>query len=151
MLEIVTPMDYTLPKRSGKVSLDLSKVAPQVGRMVARLKDDREEREKRLQSALGIIGDEALDLEKLKKKIAESRTTWLVAELVEKLASRYQSPPAPGEFSVIATDGSHIDIDRHRSTRCYLINVGSVTLRYGAEADAALESSPACMPTMKTW
>ncbi|MCH8864123.1 MAG: DNA double-strand break repair nuclease NurA [Chloroflexi bacterium] len=124
------------------MSLDLSKVAPQVSQMVARLKDDREEREKRLQSALGIIGDEALDLEKLTKKIAESRTTWLVAELVEKLASRYEAPLTPDEFSVIATDGSHIDVDRHRSTRCYLINVGSATLRYGVDPDAVLESSP---------
>ncbi|MEE8420714.1 MAG: DNA double-strand break repair nuclease NurA [Dehalococcoidales bacterium] len=124
------------------MSLDLSKVAPPVGRMVARLKDDRVEREKRLRSALGIIGDEALDLERLKKKIIESRTTWLVAELVEKPANRYQEPSSPDDFSVIATDGSHIDVDRHRSTRCFLINVGSVTLRYGADPEAVLESSP---------
>lgn len=124
------------------MSLDLSRVVPQVGRMVSRLRDDREEREKRLQSALEIVGDEALDLEKLQSKIAASRTTWLVAGLVEKLASRHPPPPAPADFSVIAADGSHIDVDRHRSTRCYLINVGSAVLRYGAEPDAALESSP---------
>ncbi len=124
------------------MSLDLSRVAPQVGRMVSRLRDDREEREKRLQSAMEVINDGALDLEKLQRKAAESRTTWLVAGLVEKLASRHPAPPVPDEFSVIAADGSHIDVDRHRSARCYLINVGSAVLRYGAEPDAALESSP---------
>jgi hypothetical protein len=124
------------------VSLDLTKVAAQVSDMVARLRDGREEREKRLRYALEVMGDEALDLEDLKKKIAASRTTWLVADLVEKLASRHEPPPAPPDFTVIATDGSHIEVDRHRSARCYLINIGSVALRYGSTPDADLASQP---------
>jgi GNAT superfamily N-acetyltransferase len=42
----------------------------------------------------------------------------------------------------VATDGSNIDVDRHKSTRCYLINIGSVVLGYGAQPGARLESSP---------
>ncbi|MFC2022376.1 DNA double-strand break repair nuclease NurA, partial [Chloroflexota bacterium] len=38
--------------------------------------------------------------------------------------------------------GSHIDVDRHRSTRCYLINIGSVVLHYGADPSAVLDSFP---------
>ena len=124
------------------MSLDLTKVAAQVGNMVARLKDGREERQKRLQYALDIVGNEAIDLEDLKKKIAASKTTWLVADLVDRLAGHYGAPSTPAEFTVIATDGSHIDVDRHRSTRCYLINIGSAIIHYGTVPGADLESFP---------
>jgi hypothetical protein len=110
--------------------------------MVLRLKEGRAERQQRLQYAQQVFGDEAIDLERLKKKIAVSRTTWLVAELTEGLNRRYPQPPIPAEFNVLATDGSHIDVDRHRATRCYLINIGAVALKYGREPDAMLDSTP---------
>jgi len=125
------------------VALDLNKVAPQIGGMVARLKADRDEKEKRLQYALGVAGDEAIDLDKLKKKVRQSKTTWLVADLVEGIANHYPTPPTPADFTVLATDGSHIDVDRHRSTRCYLINIGAAVLHYGDNPDAVLASYPA--------
>jgi hypothetical protein len=124
------------------VSLDLTKIASQAVNMVTRLKDGRAERQQRLDYARQIFGDEAIDLEKLKRKIAASRTTWLVAELADSLSERFPAPPLPAGFSVLATDGSHIDVDRHRSTRCYLINIGAVALKYGDETDAMLDSVP---------
>jgi len=124
------------------MSLDLSKVAAQVGGMVSRLKDDLEGRRQRLSLALNTMQSREIDLEALKKKITDSRTTWLVAELVEGLNVRYPAPPVPADFTVLATDGSHIDVDRHHSTRCYLINTGSVTINYGSNPGAAFQSSP---------
>ena len=126
------------------MSLDLTKVVSQVGGMVSRLKAGVEERQKHLQYALEIAEDEAVDLDSLKKKIAVSKgkTTWLVAGLVDGLARHYEAPPLPPEFTILATDGSHIDVDRHRSTRCYLINIGTAVLNYGAAPDAALDSFP---------
>ncbi|MFC1942147.1 hypothetical protein ACFLWU_02900, partial [Chloroflexota bacterium] len=118
------------------MSLDLIRVAAQVISMISGLKDTREEREQRLQFALDTLQSESIDLEDLKRKIAASRTTWLVAELVEGLNRRYQVTPTPTEFTVMATDGSHIDVDRHRSTRCYLINTGSAVITYGSQPDA---------------
>jgi len=110
--------------------------------MVDGIKDAREERQQRLRYALDTIGNEAIDLDALKKKIAGSKTSWLVAELFDGLASRYPAKPLPTEFTVMATDGSHIDVDRHRSTRCYLINIGSAVIHYGASPTASLDSSP---------
>jgi hypothetical protein len=124
------------------VSLDLSKVAGQVFAMIAGLRDGRAERDKRLRFALDTLNDEAIDLAALKKKIKAGRTTWLVADIVEGLNQRYPLPPAPPDFTVIAADGSHIDVDRHQSTRCYLINIGSVVLHYGSRPDAVLSSTP---------
>jgi len=124
------------------VSLDLTKIAEQVGSMVARLKAGSEERRNRLQQALAVLHSQAGDLERLNRKIASSRTTWLVAGLVDGLDRRYEVPPLPAEFTVLATDGSHIDVDRHKSTRCYLINIGAVMLNYGAQPGASLDSFP---------
>ncbi len=124
------------------MSLDLTKVASQVGGMVARLKAGGEEKQKHLDYALDVLGNRVTDLDELRKKIISSKTTWLVAGLVDGPGQHYKASPLPPEFTVIATDGSHIDVDRHRSTRCYLINIGSVILDYGARPGATLDSFP---------
>ncbi len=108
------------------MSLDLIKVAVQVGGMITRLKAGSKERQEHLQYALDALHNKATDLDYLQRKIASSKTTWLVAGLVDGLDQHYKPPPLPTEFTVMATDGSHIDVDRHKSTRCYLINIGVV-------------------------
>ncbi len=123
------------------MALDLSKIISQVVAMVARLRADGRQRQESLEHALELLGAQE-DIEQIRDKINASRTTWLVAGLVGGLSGHYPVLPAPDDFSVIASDGSHIDVDRHRSTRCYLINIGSVTLRYGANFGAVLNSLP---------
>ncbi len=120
----------------------MTKVAAQVSGMVSGLKDAGQERRQRLEFALKTLSSGTIDLDDLRRKIASSRTTWLVADLVEGLDRRYQPASAPAEFTVLSADGSHIDVDRHRSTRCYLINIGSALISYGSEPDARLESRP---------
>jgi len=122
--------------------LDLDKVFPQVRGMIAKLKADGAERQKRLQQALDVLHNQASNLSYLTRKITSSKTTWLVAGLVDGLDQHYKPPPVPTEFTILATDGSHIAVDRHRSTRCYLINIGSVVLHYGSAPSATLDSSP---------
>ncbi|MFH1169655.1 MAG: DNA double-strand break repair nuclease NurA, partial [Chloroflexota bacterium] len=124
------------------MSLDLTRVVSQVGGMVAGLRDSRREMAERLRFALNVAGDSAIDLADLRRKIAASRTTWLVADLLDRIDRRHPEPPTPADFTVIAADGSHIEVDRHRAARCYLINIGSATIRYGSVPDAALESFP---------
>ena len=124
------------------MSLDLTKVAAQVLGMVSRLKMGGEERQKRLDYALSVLGDKSIDIDRLKEKIVASKTTWLVAGLVDALDEHYKALPLPTQFAVIAVDGSHIDVDRHQSTRCYLINIGSAVLHYGSSPDAYLDSVP---------
>ena len=124
------------------MSLDLTKVASQIGGMVARLKAGGEEKQRRLNYALDVLHNRATDFDYLKRKVASSKTTWLVAGLVDGLDQHYEAPPCPEEFTIIATDGSHIDVDRHKSTRCYLINIGSAVLHYGAYPSANLDSFP---------
>ncbi len=124
------------------MSLDLTRVASQVGEMLSRLKADLSGRQERLKSALDTVHSRSEDIDKLRRKIASSKTTWLVADLVDGLDPHYQASPAPPDFDVIATDGSHIDVDRHQAARCYLINIGGVALHYGASPGAFLDSTP---------
>jgi len=124
------------------VSLDLTRVAAQVISMISGLRDRRAEQEKHLRFALDTIESPGIDLDALKRKIKASKTTWLVADIVEGLNKRYPAPVVPADFTVMAADGSHIDVDRHRSTRCFLINIGSAVISYGRKPDADLSSVP---------
>jgi hypothetical protein len=110
--------------------------------MVAGLRSRREERLKQLGMALETLRKQSTNLDGLREKIAASKTTWLVADLTEPPDKRYIATPLLPEFTVLATDGSHIAVDRHRSTRCYLINIGRVMLHYGTQPDAELSSQP---------
>jgi len=124
------------------MSLDLTRVASQVGEMLSRLKAGLDERQQHLQNALNTVKTHSSEIDSLRRKIAAGRTTWLVADLVDGLDLHYEAQSLPTEFTVLATDGSHIDVDRHRSARCYLINIGSVVLHYGTNPDAKLDSLP---------
>ena len=55
-------------------------------------------------------------------------------------ATGYPPTTPPEEYRVLATDGSHIDVDRHMPVRCSLINISKVSLQYGTRPDARLES-----------
>jgi hypothetical protein len=124
------------------LSLDLNRVAGQVGEMIARLRASVRDRDERLRFALETLHSQSGSLPALAEKIAAARTTWLVAGLVDGLDACILPPPLPADFTVLAADGSHIEVDRHRAARCYLLNTGRVTLRYGGAPGAALESVP---------
>ncbi|MFA5317675.1 MAG: DNA double-strand break repair nuclease NurA [Dehalococcoidales bacterium] len=124
------------------MSLDLAEVVWQVGDMVTRLKSRRDERQKRLSEALSLLIEQDGRLEDIKAKVARSRTTWLVAGLLGGLSRHYPLPDLPDEFTVFATDGSQIEMDRHRTPHCFMVNIGTVSLRYGSSPGAVLASRP---------
>jgi hypothetical protein len=112
--------------------------------MVEKLKSANQDGSERLKKALDKLGDANLNIEKLKRKIAESKTTaqWPVAGLVDDLNNHIKPSQAPSEYTVLATDGSHIDVDRNQAARCCLINVGAVKIDYGTHPSAELDSFP---------
>jgi hypothetical protein len=124
------------------MSLDLTNVAAQVLAMISALKNRRAEQENHLKYALKTMGSPPIDLDALKKKIKSAKTSWLIAGIENGLNEKHPLPEGPADFTVMATDGSHIDVDRHHSTRCFLINTGSVVLTYGSKADAQLTNIP---------
>lgn len=71
-----------------------------------------------------------------------AKTSWLIAEIVEPPHTIHAAPPPPAEHTVIAVDGSQIFPDRHGAALWFVINLGRVTLRYGADSSATLDSRP---------
>ncbi len=124
------------------MSLDLNEAAAQIEAMSANLELEEANWRARLDRALGTLREQSAGLDDLKRRIAESHTTWLTAGMTDDPGRSHEPPPCPDDFAVVATDGSHIDVDRHGPARCYLINVGSAALTYGSRPDALLSSRP---------
>ncbi len=116
------------------MTLDITRIAPQIGEMIARAKSHSQEYREHLQCAQDKLGDKNLNPEALKRKIAGAHTPNLSpAGLWEGLSQHYPAPPLPSEYTVLATDGSSIDVDRHKAARCCLINIGTVVIHYGSQ------------------
>ena len=109
-------------------------------RALARLTQERA-RAGHLDTARAILRD--LDAPALRDKIdqVKERVPWLVARPTdEPPAAAVAAPAAPRDYTVIATDGSHIAPDRHSPVRYLVINVGRVRIRYGRRPHADMES-----------
>lgn len=125
------------------MSLDLEKVAPQIEGMAKKLSEGREEHVKHCAEAVSVLHREKDNFEALKNKIKGSKTPFMpVAGPLGTLDAATSPQPLPPDFTVIATDGSHIDIDRHRQARCFLLNISTVSLTYGSHPDAEIVSYP---------
>ena len=124
------------------MSLDLSKLVGQIVDLATSLKSKAGERQTRLEFALKTLRSSAADLDTLKRKVEASKTTWLVPGLKEDIDTGKEAPNCPADFLVLASDGSHIDVDRHQSAHCFLINIGMAQLQYGRNPDAQLLSFP---------
>ncbi len=97
--------------------------------------------EERLREALALLAEGA-DVAALSAKIIAANTHWRPALPIEPLATRRPAPPPPAEMTVLASDGSTIEPDRHGAALCYLVNVGLVALHYGSRPTALLHSEP---------
>ncbi len=73
------------------------------------------------------------------RRLDEERRAAL-ASLPQQAMGSHPLPTMPAEHTVLATDGSQIEPDRHAAFPCYLINLGQVVLRYGPQPYARLSS-----------
>ena len=125
------------------MGLDLSQTLQQLDSLAGRLNGSRDDRAQRLASAVTAM--RAADASEVKRKAeAESgqERHYMWAGLVDGFAGSYIPGLVPGDFCVVSSDGSHIDVDRHMPVRCYLINIGGCLLVYGSSPDARFFSSP---------
>jgi hypothetical protein len=124
------------------MSLDLTRVIGQIVDFAASLKTRERERKSKLDFALKTLKSSAVEFDGLRQKVERSKTTWLVAGPRERIDLCQPAPPCPEDFIVLASDGSHIDVDHHQSAHCFLINIGMAQLQYGRNPDAQLFSFP---------
>jgi hypothetical protein len=124
------------------MSLDLNRVIGQIVDFAAGLKTWEKEKKSRLDFALKTLKSSVVEFDELKQKVERSKTTWLVAGPRERVDLCQPAPPCPEDFIVLASDGSHIDVDHHQSAHCFLINIGMTQLQYGRSPDAQLLGFP---------
>jgi len=124
------------------MTLNLSQIAPQVGAMAREASARHDVFARRRAAALSLMRAWDGRLDALRSLVQETEP-WLVAEPLEPLLTARPAPRIPPDVTVVATDGSGIDLDRHGLAQCYLINVGAAVITYGANPDAALSSRAA--------
>jgi len=96
-----------------------------------------------LDSALGQAGKSGDEWKAMAKRIREANTKWLNAVPLsddEPIAVPIESPAPLNCYTVVATDGSQIPLDRHAPLPYFVINVGQVALHYGTGERPALSS-----------
>ncbi len=125
------------------MTLDFQRLAKQLDDLAPRLREQAEEGRARLPQALDAARAWAGRPDSLRERLEAASTTWLLAEpLGEPIDATFPAPPAPDEYVALASDGSHIDVDRHSPVSCYLLNMGRVRIRYGSQPEADLASQP---------
>ena len=130
------------------MTLDLVQVAEQMPALLAHLGDERRRTRGRLRTALSALSRLAADPDALAGRVQTARTRWTLALPMDEPADRGYAPPAaPARYTALATDGSHIDVDRHAPAPCYVLNLGWAAIRYGGGASAELAAQAELEPT----
>lgn len=124
------------------MTLDLTAVTRQLRMMADNLAVVRQRSENLLRDALTALEGAPEDCGQLQDRIGASRTGWPIARPLTSPKARWPLPPIPNSYTVVATDGSQIDPDRHGPALCYLINIGTAIISYGDRARASLDSEP---------
>ncbi|MFQ5879687.1 MAG: DNA double-strand break repair nuclease NurA [Dehalococcoidia bacterium] len=126
------------------MSLNFGLVAGQLQDFSRRLTAEERQRQRRLERASQELKRSAAHPDDLSRRIDTARTRWLLARpMAEPPDGHYSEPQHPTSYVVLATDGSHIDVDRHIPVRCYLLNLGWACIGYGAYTHlTTLDSQP---------
>ena len=131
------------------MTLDLSQTAAQLYAAASHFTGQRAAKLQALATAVTHL--QRADPEVIEERRLTGHSTWLVAGMAPlishtasplNLSLSKRPPPLPPDHVVVAVDGSHIDVDRHSPVRCFLINTGYVSLRYGEQPHAELYSTP---------
>jgi len=125
------------------MTLDFQRLAAQLDDLGPDLRSQGEEAGQRLARALEAAHVWARRPDDLRRRLAEAQTSWRPAEPLDgPLDAAVDAPPTPADYVALATDGSHIDVERHSPLPCYLLNVGWARIHYGRSPDAELASRP---------
>ena len=123
------------------MALDLYRTAAQIDAAVAGA-DLGAARDRRAEVVLEALRDADAGTLNARVDAAQGLLAFLPAEAMEPPGAVFDAPDAPADFSVVAADGSHIDVNRHLPLRCALVNIGGCRLTYGGAPDAEMFSRP---------
>ena len=122
------------------MSLDIHNVAQQIDDATSQIREQNKFYHQQLNKSYNtLLRAEATEIE---TKRISSNTNFLIPGISKSLSTKYRLPELPKNYSVLAVDGSHIDVDRHLPIQCCLINIGKVHIRYGESPSASLSNNP---------
>ena len=119
--------------------LDWQNVAAQLETLASDLQTQGADHDARLARAVETLA--FTDGETINHKRSDGRLAWPVPSFPPSPAAHHSPALPPQDYRVLATDGSHIDVDRNIPVRCALVNISKALLRYGSLPDARLEST----------
>ena len=120
--------------------LNLDSVSAQIDSLAGDLQAQGNDRAARLRLAVETLA--SADGDALNHKRDAGRFAWGAPRLPQDLSARVAPVAAPTDYRALATDGSHIDVERHLAARCALVNISKIMLQFGADPDARLDSAP---------
>lgn len=124
--------------------LDFQKLMPQIASLADSKQEDLDFEQAILAKAQTSFEEVAKSQATFEQRLKESggTTFWPCSLPLEPLKPFIQLGIPPAEHTVVACDGSQIMPTQHEVASCFLLNVGAVTLNYGANAKATLSSFP---------
>ena len=124
------------------MALDLTETALLLDKIALDIGNTQKESDSRLRSALSLINN--FDAHQYVEDLRNSSDVfnWTSPEFPIRPYASVPPDILPENYMVIGVDGSHIDVNRHIPIRCFLINTGTVKIRYGASPGADLSSNP---------
>jgi GNAT superfamily N-acetyltransferase len=121
--------------------LDLNSLSKQLIRLAEYASQQAPSQTSRLDLAVKTLRARANDHEDLAALVgARTRRPFRAAVPRGCLDETVAAVAAPAAYSVVATDGSQIEPDRHGPVLCHLVNVGAAVLEYGPDSHAVLTS-----------
>lgn len=123
------------------MSLDFSKTIQQITELSTKSSADHDDFAARTDLAIKTMRNSSWDSIE-SKQISAGTRPYLWAMSTESFGSVHPLPSVPDDFCIVATDGSHIDVDRHLPVACALINTGTCLIRYGSNPYAHLSNTP---------
>lgn len=131
----------SIEQEGARMPLNLDSVSQQIDALASDLQAQGNDRAQRLSLAaetLATADGDALNA----KRSAARNFAWPVPRLPADPSVRFATTDAPLDYRALATDGSHIDVERHLAARCALVNISKIMLQYGAHPGARLDSAP---------
>lgn len=122
------------------MALDLTQIVLQLDSVLPDIKKLQADRRQWLYNACATLKTFDVDEYEVLRQTHERSLNYPIVAITRSPDVVYDPPPLPSDFSVVSTDGSHIDVDRHSIANVYVINVGTVLLTYGSKSDAVFEA-----------
>jgi hypothetical protein len=124
------------------VALDFQQVREQVKQLGEDAPQRQQELAQKRDQALSLLESCAGDIERLRSKVQEVRErdpslrcalpAILPDGAAQPLNARYPLPPALSVATILAADGSQINLDRHAEVEYSLVNVGAIQMQRGS-------------------